>query len=141
MASSANQEQEVDLKTAVKRWKDLNTTLTTVNSALKVLNNEYKAKMYPLKQQKYELETKMAQLTSPIYNYMRTNDIDDIAADNAIIRYSITKRGPSLTKDAIQIRLLEHFKDATAVKNMMNIIVDENDATETVKLKCLTKKK
>ena len=131
----------MDLKEVVTQWKTLDTESKRLKAALKVLSNEFKAKSYPLKQKIYEAETQMSALTLPIYNYMKTNEIDDIAADNSIIRYSVHQKGPSLSKDAIKIRLLEHFKDMTAVNNMMNIIVDADDITETVKLKCLTNKK
>jgi hypothetical protein len=131
----------MDLKTAIATWKEHNTKLQKLKSGLKIINNKFKSEMYPLKQQIYETETLMEGLVTPIYDYMKTNEIDDIAADNSIIRYTISHKGPSLTKDAIKMRLLEHFKDEKSVANMMTIIVDERDSVDTVKLKCLTPKK
>ena len=130
-----------DLKTTIDTWKDLNSQIKVLKKNKKAIDNEYKSKMYPIKQKIFEIQTQMNDLTKPIYTYMKENDIDDIESDKSIIRYSISTRGPSLSKDAIKIRLLEHFKDNGAVENMMNIILDEKDSVQTVKLKCIAAKK
>jgi archaellum component FlaC len=121
-----NTSSEDDLnkfKEQVRSWLKLDNEIKTINSKIKILDNErkHRKKFIDL-------------LSQDILRFMSSNEIDELNSKHGVIKYKRSMRTEPLTQKKIISSLMEEFQNSSHAIDKINKIFKDRSKVEVLRL-------